>query len=71
MSGLWITNGAPDGNPRWKYGRKILGMFELSDMHEDSAVPITPYSNAPLKDDPSVESVIRQRVPLEYQDILR
>lgn len=39
--------------------------------NEDSAVPITPYSNAPLKDDPSVESVIRQRVPLEYQDILR
>ncbi len=39
--------------------------------NEDSAVPITPYSNAPLKDDPSVESVIRHRVPLEYQDILR
>ncbi len=39
--------------------------------NEDLAVPMTPYSNAPLKDDPSVEPLARQRVPLEYQDILR
>lgn len=42
---------------------------QLTD-NPDPAVPVTPYSNAPLAEDPQNPNAPQQPIPYEYRDIL-